>query len=124
VQIMDRYHTERNWWLLAPSPYVVVSDAAPRPQVGRFGVEDPLSLIREGAREARLGPPASQDYCYFDQAGAQERERQRAAEREALGVMWPFGLAADLALGAAFTVVAVRRLRTPTRTLARGTRVA
>ncbi len=124
VQERDRLHTERSWWLLAPSPYVVVADAAPRPQAGRFGLDDPLTVIRDSAREARLGPQPTEDFCYFDSALAQEREEERAAEREALGVMWPFGLAADLALGAGFTVLAVRRLRTPTRTLPRGTRVA
>lgn len=38
--------------------------------------------------------------------------------------VWPWGLAVKVLLGAAGYVVAVRRLRTPQRTLPRGTRVA
>ncbi len=124
VQERERFHTERVWWLLAPSPYVVVSDAAPRPQGLGGPLEDPLSLIRGAVRDARLGPEPTEDQCWFDQQTAQRREAERAAQREALGVTWPYGLAADLLLGAGFVALAVRRLRTPTRTLPRGTRVA
>jgi ABC-type transport system involved in multi-copper enzyme maturation permease subunit len=123
VQELERFHTERVWWLLAPSPYVVVSDAAPRPAIGGFGIDDPLSVIRDGVREARLGPAASEDYC-GSEAELITRERARQAERNALPATWPYGLAADLVIGGLFTVVAVRRLRTPTRSLPRGTRVA
>jgi hypothetical protein len=36
------------------------------------------------------------------------------AERtDRLGPTWPYGLAADLALGAGFTVAEIRRLRAP-----------
>jgi hypothetical protein len=38
--------------------------------------------------------------------------------------VWPWGLAANLLLGAAGVALAVRRLRIPQRALTRGTRVA
>jgi len=123
VEERTRYHTERTWWLLAASPYVVVADSAPRP-AGRDSFGDPLTSIGSAVREVRLGPPTIEDECWSDQAQDQRTEAERRAAREALGVTWPYGLLIDLGLGAAFTAVAVLRLRTPTRNLPRGTRVA
>jgi ABC-type transport system involved in multi-copper enzyme maturation permease subunit len=111
-------HTERSWWLLAASPYVVVADAAPKPTGTQR--DDPLSTIRQAVREARLGPELPVDECGYTDAMA----AQRQADQDALGVTWPYGLGALLALGAGFTAIAVRRLRTPTRRLPSGTRVA
>ncbi len=119
TQTQSVFHTERIWWILAPSPYVVLADATP---IGGANVaSDPLAEIRNGVRDARLGP----DHTIYNQCGANSAaDRQRQQNRDALGITWPFGLAADLLLGAGFVAVAVRRLRTPTRTLPRGTRVA
>lgn len=125
-ETINNFHSERTWWLLAASPYVVLADAAPTP--GDIGSFDPLTGIRTGVREARLGGERDIDYCGTDlrdqQSAFEAREAIRAADRERLGVTWPFGLAADLALGGLFAGIAVRRLRTPTRSLPRGTRVA
>jgi hypothetical protein len=127
-ETINNFHSERTWWLLAASPYVVLADAAPTPSGLRDYDFDPLTAIRTGVRDARLGSDREIDHCATDlndqQAFFDAQQRQRAADRERLGVTWPFGLAADLALGGLFSVIAVRRLRTPTRTLPRGTRVA
>jgi hypothetical protein len=120
-QELDRVHTELTWWILAASPYVVVSDAAPPPDHDTFA-DDPLSLIREGVREARLGPADRDDWCGDD--ASDELERQRRSERDDLGATWPWGLGLDLLLAGGFVVLTVRRLRTPSRKLPRGTRVA
>jgi ABC-type transport system involved in multi-copper enzyme maturation permease subunit len=119
-------HYERIWWLLAANPFVVIADASPKPstQTGTDSGGDVLSAVRSGVRELRLGPETTPDYCYNQDAGSEARNRQRAEDRENLGITWPYGLAADLAIAAGFTVVAVRRLRAPTRKLPRGTRVA
>lgn len=87
------------WLILAPNPFVVVADAAPRSASGI----DPLEWIRLGARTVRSGRP-------FDDTGGQ--------------AVWPAGLAIDaaLALGAAATTA--RRLRVPRRRLVPGERVA
>ncbi len=119
-----RVHTERVWWLLAPSPYVVVADASPRPADQRVATSDDLlSGIRGGVREVRLGPETVQGSCDVDPADFERREQQRREARERAGLTWPYGLAADLLLAAGAVVVAVRRLRAPAATLPRGVRV-
>jgi ABC-type transport system involved in multi-copper enzyme maturation permease subunit len=110
-------HVERSWWLLAASPYVVIADATP-PVSDALG-SDPLSDLRRTVRELRLPPDRVTNFCTFT-----PESPQRQAQREALAYIWPYGLAADLLIGVAFTAVAVRRLRAPSRALPRGTRVA
>ncbi|RXR27065.1 ABC transporter permease [Oerskovia turbata] len=120
-----RVHTERTWWLLAVNPFVIVADAAPQPTYADsdeayYSMSDPLSMIRTGVRYARTGPPPEEDWCgggpgYVSPVDAPEPDDS---------VVWPWGLGANLLLGAGGVVVAVRRLRIPTAKLPRGTRVA
>lgn len=123
------FHSERTWWLLAPSPFVILADASPRPSAGA-SASDPLTLIRMGVREARLGRDPITDWCGPGATGGDTaadyaaREARRDRDRERLGVAWPYGLAVNLLLGGGLTAVAARRLRTPARRLPRGTRIA
>jgi ABC-type transport system involved in multi-copper enzyme maturation permease subunit len=123
-------HTERVWWLLAPNPFVILADSAPRvpPRLTRDGDlirydnYDPLSAIGNGVRELRMPPSYTwQDRRdgrhYFDQEG---REIPGPDERP----VWPFGLGFSVLLGIGSLAVTARRLRTPTHRLPRGTRVA
>lgn len=121
----DRYvsHTERTWWLLAANPFVVVADALP-PATGGAAIADPMTGIRYGVRTMRLGVQEPLDECWSAWQQWDERERDRRERADALGAVWPFGLAANLLLGAAGVVVAVRRLTIPQAKLPRGTRVA
>jgi len=134
VESVSRPHTERSWWLLAASPYVLLADAAPQPEPVATpditspdyvpaSASDPLSVIRRGVREARLGPSPTDANCANFQQNEQQSS-QRSTQRDALGVTWPYGLAANLVLGLLFTLTAIRRLRSPARNLPRGTRVA
>jgi ABC-type transport system involved in multi-copper enzyme maturation permease subunit len=129
TESLDRAHTERTWWLLAVNPFVILADAAPQARSSEM-VGDPLSAIRTAVRAARTGPAPEEDWCSgaFTQLSAggtpvevpspvQEPEPDRS-------LVWPYGLAVNLLLGAAGLVVAVRRLDIPQRRLARGTRVA
>jgi ABC-type transport system involved in multi-copper enzyme maturation permease subunit len=133
-------HTERIWWMLAANPYVVIADAMPAP-TGQGWYNDPLTEIRYGVQLAKLGPlppeiecvppdggsPGSRDLCVSDRTPCVPPDGGSPGEQAPAGDMspaWPFGLAADLALGAAGFVLAVRRLRAPARKLPRGTRVA
>jgi ABC-2 type transport system permease protein len=81
-------------------------------------------------RLARTGPAGELDFCtgVFGQSGPDgEAVESRAPIEEPepdRSVVWPYGLAANLLLGAGGLAVAVRRLAIPQRTLPRGTRVA
>lgn len=130
TQTMDQVHTERTWWLLAVNPFVVLADAAPeaREEGSLFG--DPLSAIRTGVRAARTGPAPELDWCSgaFVSLTADGEPVEPPSPVDVpepdRSVVWPYGLAANLLLGAGGLVVAVRRLAIPQRRLARGTRVA
>ena len=128
-------HTERTWWLLALNPFVVVADAAPsRKSLTYLGFE-PLQMISNGARMARMGTtPDSLNECWPELQpnpgegdGSQQMVQQQQLERDRLNrvpAVWPYGFVFLGVIGAASTWVAVRRLRTPIRRLPRGTRIA
>src|SRR5258706_10657925 len=118
-------HEERVWWLLAPNPFVILADAAPRvpPKVTRDGnlirVEDydPLSQIRREGR--RLRQPTVPYYTYtYDEQGNPVGPAQEDRP------VWPYGLGFCALLGLGAVFVSAVRLRTPTKRLARGVRVA
>ena len=113
-------HTERTWWLLGLNPFVVVADAAGTTEHADLSSRsnDPLGAIRDGVRELRAGPQIPLQECWIGQGLTTETRSVSTAP------VWPWGLAVNVLLGVAGYVVAVRRLRVPTRTLARGTRVA
>jgi ABC-2 type transport system permease protein len=126
-QIEVVYHSERTWWLLAMNPFVVVADVAPSwidPEEFSFR---PLAAISEGARIARLGesaPNEIREACWpttGNSFAVQEAEEQRLREANPV---WPLGFALLTLLGGGAAVIAARRLRTPARRLARGTRIA
>ena len=129
----SRTRTDRVWWLLAPNPFVVVADAAPAlPEPFLPGLSDEESERR--ARSAQLDP--------LGQIGQSVRDLRREPvpievlqEQESSGLfseqseaptkaVWPYGLGFDLTVAGLALVVATRRLRTPSRTLPRGQRVA
>ncbi|MEO8519417.1 MAG: ABC transporter permease [Dermatophilaceae bacterium] len=130
-------HTERTWWLLALNPFVVVADAAPsRKPLPYLGFE-PLQMISDGTRTARMGTTAdSLNECWPEQSAALLSQQPDAGgnngspdqlQRQRLNgvpAVWPYGFAFLGFLGAGSTWLAVRRLRTPIRKLPRGTRIA
>lgn len=104
--------TERTWWLAALSPVVVAADAAPARAAGpawlaRSAVPDPVAELRGDVRAARAG----------------SGERDACSDRHRLpgyvspvgpgAPVWPWGLGANLALGAGAGALAVRRVRVP-----------
>lgn len=119
-------HTERTWWLLAINPFVIVADAAPSATNGvdRPMAFDPLAAIREGVRVAREGAPEEYDYCWQEMDDTSTTTGMFGQERQDLSPVWPWGLAANLLLGAGGVLLAIRRLRIPQHTLPKGTRVA
>jgi ABC-2 type transport system permease protein len=110
-------HTEDVWWLLAPNPFVIVADAAPRvpPRYSVYGdvifMEnyDPLSALSNEVRELRRPSDLSGNPVQW-------------AEEDY--PVWPYGLGFCVLLGAGSLWVTSRRLRTPSRTVSVGVRVA
>jgi ABC-type transport system involved in multi-copper enzyme maturation permease subunit len=109
--------TEKVWWLLAPNPYVILADAAPEKHQPfsldassgdqPAGTFDPLAGVANAVRDARQGSSTS-----------------NLSEPKGAGPVWPWGLGFDVLLGAGAVVITIRRLRTPSRRLPRGVRVA
>jgi ABC-type transport system involved in multi-copper enzyme maturation permease subunit len=124
-QVQPVSHTERTWWLLGINPFVILADAAPQPKPDAHSAigGDPLGSIRNGVRSLRAGPATELDQCWTER-GADDYVSPVAERDVDTSAVWPWGLGANLLLGAAGVWVAVRRLRIPQRTLARGTRVA
>jgi ABC-2 type transport system permease protein len=130
-------HTERTWWLLALNPFVVVADAAPsRKPLPYLGFE-PLQMISDGTRTARMGTTAdSLNECWPELSVAPLSQQPNAGgnngapdqlQRQRLNsvpAVWPYGFVFLGLIGAGSTWLAIRRLRTPIRRLPRGTRIA
>lgn len=111
--------TEATWWLLAINPFVIVADGAlPGTSDGSASVVEEVRDTTQSLRDLRLGAPDVLEECW------DEPSADAPAPRDGAGPIWPYGLAANLLLGALGFVTAVRRLRIPQRTLPRGTRVA
>jgi len=134
-------HEERVWWLLAPNPFVILADAAPRvpPKITRDGEiiriddYDPLSQISREVRALRRGPdygyyygygtPACVDVQITPENPGRVSECAEPAPPPDLPV-WPYGVAFSALLGVGALVVTTLRLRTPTHRLSKGVRVA
>jgi hypothetical protein len=120
----DLPRPDRVWWLLAPNPFVVLADAAPvsgrvltgyeitdhgRVPVYRTPSMDVLSSLGNAVREVRKDPVAE-----VLSGGATSTGKS----------LWPTGLLVDVLVGGAMVWVTAARLRTPSKKLARGQRVA
>ena len=114
------YATERNTWLLAANPFVVVADAAPRPQrdpgEDSFSAMGPMGAISEGVRMSQ-GGQAHNTPCL----NGIKAEAQAPADSVPL---WPLGLGLQLLLAGGLLAAGRRKLRTPAGRLASGTRIA
>jgi ABC-2 type transport system permease protein len=116
--------TDRIWWLLAPNPFVVLADAAPRlpvkidPVTGEKQSDplDPLGGLGDSVRDARRAPEPEAAQGVTVQVGPITRHDPAP--------IWPWGLGFDVALGVGAAVITVRRLRMPVHKLGRGVRIA
>jgi hypothetical protein len=113
---MTLVRSDRVWWLLAPNPFVVLADAAPRlparrdPAAGQFRPEplDPLGAV--GLEVRRLRDPKGAVATSDNSTGSEP--------------VWPYGLGFDLLLGVGAGWLSVRRLHAPAAALTKGVRVA
>ena len=113
------YATDRNTWLLAMNPFVVVADAAPRPpkpeRPESFGMAGPMGMISDGVR--------------YSQAGVQYQVPclngvKTVGNPPDQAPLWPLGLGLQVVLAAGILGAGRQRLKTPAGKLASGTRVA
>jgi ABC-type transport system involved in multi-copper enzyme maturation permease subunit len=131
-----RARTDRTWWLLAPNPFVVLADAAPqlpaltpaeklqRQSENDRGVRrqdardlDPLGGLGRAVRDLRKPPESDVGwFAYSPDAQPPPKPVRRP--------VWPFGLGVDVTVAAGALLITARRLRTPSRTLPKGQRVA
>jgi ABC-type transport system involved in multi-copper enzyme maturation permease subunit len=135
----SRARTDRTWWLLAPNPFVVLADAAPQlPPLtvaqrrerqaaetrGEFRTDardiDPLGAIGRAVRSMRKPP---QDATGLGVVSGTPLTATVVRDQKRK-LVWPYGLAFDVLLAGGALLVTTRRLRTPTRTLPKGQRVA
>jgi ABC-2 type transport system permease protein len=103
------------WVLLAPNPFVVLADAAPRSE---RTLDDPLAEIQESIRYLRDPESGPTVEGGFDPGSGS------FDETEDLSPVWPIGLAIDLTIALLALVLTVQRLQVPVRHLAPGHRVA
>ena len=117
---------DRTWWLLAPNPFVVLADSAPAGPVHRERL--PNGQVVEVPADVDILGSLSRE-LHRIRATPQRVEHDYGTAFEVPdgvtgGPVWPLGLGIDVALAAGALWLTTVRLRTPTRRLARGQRVA
>ena len=113
------YATDRNTWLLAANPFVVVADAAPRPVPKPAQDEEltgPMGGISDMVRSSQAGI-ANTIPCL-------NGVKNLDAVPEKSPPLWPLGLGLQGLLAAGLLVAGRAKLRTPAGRLATGTRIA
>ncbi|MHA7275495.1 ABC transporter permease [Arthrobacter sp. Hz1] len=128
TEIQTVHHTERTAWLLAANPFVIVADSVPYSRGGDFGqAATPMSPdasiqpgvmegISQGVRFLQAGP----DY----ETTCEEAQGFGRDLPEGGFPMWPLGLVLQSALAGTLLWLGRRKLETPVRRLAQGTRIA
>lgn len=121
-----------DWGILAPNPFVLISDAVPSTYDHSGNAKDLFGDFKLTERNAQIGPdlhetPASAckqqltEGNYIDASGDDYSSKHIV---DSTIPSWPIGLAIQLVLAAGALLGAWSRTRTPARRLARGSRVA
>ena len=129
IYTSDIVHWERIWWMLIPNPFAALSDVAVRAPASEDLWRHPGGAILTGTGDTideMRNPQPSElvvNYCDDNDDNGPDSDDGSLRPTRHL-VFWPATLLVMLGLGGWSTAFATRRLRTPARTLARGTRVA
>lgn len=115
---------ERYWWILALNPYVVVADMVPVDTRSSLAPVDLFGVISLGVRSLQVpaDPPRGYDECgsrYFSSTSPTPQETL-----DSTIPVWWIGLGLQALLTAAALTGGYLRLRTPARTLPKGSRIA
>jgi ABC-type transport system involved in multi-copper enzyme maturation permease subunit len=140
-----RTDSSKVWWLLAPNPFVVVADAAPRvapkcdPNTGQrlYDPLDPLGTLGNEVRKLRVprdkknafivsGPHCEKEYfgTYQADPAAGPIQLDTPIQIYRPEPVWPWGVGFDVLLATGALTITIRRLRAPSRKLAKGVRIA
>ena len=126
VYTYDVVHGDRIWWIVAANPFVMLGDISLRTiAVDSDSYTGPalLDFIGESIDGMRDPVPSRVEFsCMTYTEEHYDDTHSRNASPHV--VFWPFSLAFICLGGAGCLVLASRCLRTPARTLAKGTRVA
>ncbi|MCU1600209.1 MAG: hypothetical protein JWO22_918 [Frankiales bacterium] len=115
---LTRSRPDRLWWIIAPNPFVVLADAAPQlPVETNAQRERRLALEQRGVSDLRDSDP-------LGGLGRAVRSAHKSPGQAHGSPVWPWGLGFDVLTGAGALWLTARRLRTPTRDLPVGQRVA
>ena len=125
IYTSDIVHWERIWWMLVPNPFVALGDVSARAPVTDLDPRTSYSPLRElglSVDTMRTPQPAEvvSYYCGNNSHSTWDDDVRRPEHL----VFWPATLLVLGLLGTWPLVSASRSLRTPARSLARGTRVA
>jgi ABC-type transport system involved in multi-copper enzyme maturation permease subunit len=115
-----RSRPDRVWWLLAPNPFVILADAAPKlPPETAAERQRREALEQQGVHVSNL-----RDSDPLGGLGGTVRGARKGPGSSTGSPVWPWGLGFDVLVGTGALWLTARRLRTPTRTLPMGQRVA
>jgi ABC-type transport system involved in multi-copper enzyme maturation permease subunit len=117
----QRTRPDRVWWLLAPNPFVILADAAPKlPEETAAEKARRKALEQQGVYVSSL-----RDSDPLGGLGDAVRSAHKRPDDPGKGKpVWPWGLAFDVLLGAGALRITALRLQTPSRDLPLGQRVA
>lgn len=116
------------WGILAPNPFVVISDAVPTTYDSHGQPDDLFGNFKTGVRSAQKSPfldntPA---LACRDQLGQPTNSYDESSRHviESTTPSWAVGVGIQLALAAAALLGAWAKTRTPARRLSKGSRIA
>ncbi len=124
VETYNQPRWDHVWWLLAANPYVALADATPTQWTKDGGAVDAFGGIKYAVRAVQIAP---ETHPYYSDCHPGRNTDDSATPEQVVAKTvpsWSAGLAIEVLLGAVFLLFGGRALRTPTKRLPRGSRIA